>query len=104
MAMTITELNNLLDIHYRAFKKLEMSGLIIVSKFSSANLEEYEYLIKDPVEDTYLQVACKDGEFVVCGDVQQGITLTYLRLLALTYFVDYLNTMLRLNLEGEDHA
>lgn len=101
--MTITELSNLLDIHHRAFKTLDQSGLIIVSKFGSANLEECEYLIKDPVENTYLEIVCKNGEFVVCGDSWPGcITLTYRRLLALTYVVDYLNTMLHLKLEKED--
>lgn len=99
--MTITELSNLVDIHYVAFRKLEQSGLVVSSKFESAKLEECEYLITDPVKDAYLQVICKNGEFVICSDVWRVITLTYHRLVALTYFVDYLNTMLRLNLEGD---
>ena len=100
--MTITEMSNLVDIRYRAFRKLEQSCLVVACKFESANLEECEYLITDPVEDAYLQVVYKDGEFVVCSDVLRVITLTYHRLLAITYFVDYLNTLLHLNFEGED--
>ena len=102
--MTITEMSNLVDMHCKAFRKLEQYGLIVVCKFESAKLEECEYLIKDPIEDAYLQVICKDGEFVVCSDVRRVITLTFHRLLVITYFVDYLNTLLRLNFEGEDHA
>lgn len=100
--MTLTEMSNLVDTHCRAFRKLEQYGLIVDCKFESAKLEECEYLIKDPVEDAYLQVICKDGEFIVCSDVRRVITLTFHRLLVITYFVDYLNTLLRLNFEGED--
>lgn len=102
--MTLTEMSNLVDTHCKAFRKLEQYGLIVVYKFESTKLEECEYLIKDPVEDAYLQVICKDGEFVVCGDVWQGITLTFHRLLVITYFVDYLNTLLRLNFEEDDEG
>lgn len=102
--MTLTEMSNLVDTHCKAFRKLEQYGLTVVCKFESEKLEECEYLIEDPVENAYLQVICKDGEFVVCSDVRQVITLTFHRLLVITYFVDYLNTLLRLNFEGEDDA